>query len=99
MATRAAHTPTAGALAFARFLKERTLSDAKAGALLKVTDVTVLHWRTGAKVPKDVGRRKIEIFTRTMDPTTGNEVPGIPPSAWDDGSEAAALEGVQPFAG
>jgi len=89
--------PSPGAQAFARFLKARDLSDARAGALLGVTGVTIYHWRIGAKLPVDLSRRKIEIFTRSFDPATGAIGEGILPSAWDVGGEVAALETVVPF--
>jgi hypothetical protein len=88
---------TRGADAFARFLKVQGLSDAAAGELLGVTDVTVYHWRIGAKVPKDLGRRKILIFTSTVDDADNVVTPGISTDAWDDGTEAAALGRIRPF--
>lgn len=88
---------TAGARAFAAFLQEKGLSDAKAGALLGVTDVTVYHWRVGKKVPMEVARKKIAIFTSQVDAAGSLLRAGIPPLAWSDGEDEKALEGVRPF--
>jgi hypothetical protein len=90
-------SPSPGASAFAGFLRERHLSDARAAALLGVTDVTVYHWRSGAKIPGDVNRRKIEIFTRPVDGATDRVGAGIAPSAWGDGAEERELSAVEPF--
>src|SRR5262249_27659170 len=76
----------------------RGLSDARAGALLRVTDVTIYHWRSAKKIPSDANRRKIEVFTRTLDPR-GELRPGISPASWDEGREEVSVSLVEPFDG
>jgi hypothetical protein len=88
---------TKGARDFAQFLADNGLSDGAAAKLLAVTDVTVYHWRIGAKVPKDLGRRKIEVFTSIVDTAGKLVTAGIAPMSWDDGSEAKALAQVRPL--
>lgn len=87
---------TPGSLAFDAFLVAHDLSSKRAGERLGVSDVTVYHWRIGAKTPSDLSRKKIEIFTRHVD-ADGVTQPGIQPSAWSNGSEEEELAGVVPL--
>lgn len=79
-------TISEGAARLQRLKDETGLSDEAIGLLVGVTGVTVLHWRTGVKVPMYAHRVALQVFTSKVTD------PGIPLDGWDaTGREAETM--------
>lgn len=77
---------TEGQRLFDTFLRDNDLTLLVAARALEVSEVTILHWRTGNRRPVDHQRTKIRIWA------------GIPESAWRTPEEIEEIARVQPFA-
>jgi hypothetical protein len=91
------YEPSPAATAFGAFLTEHGLSDPEAGRLLKVTVVTIYHWRIGLKIPKPIARRKIQKWTSHVYADGSLAKPGIPTADWDGGQEERELAEIRPY--
>ena len=91
-------------LLFDQFIAERHLSLRQVADALDCSDVSVLEWRRGGKVPSWDNRFNIEVYTRPV--VAGEEGlvegAGIQPEWWDDlvdAEKGAATErpAVRPY--
>jgi hypothetical protein len=78
---------TEGRKTLDQFLRDQGVAMTLAGEALGVSNVTVLHWRTGEKRPVDHQRAKIEAWT-------GGAVPA---AAWRTDEERQEIERIRPF--
>lgn len=78
---------TKGRQLFDSFLREQSITQASAAKALGVSEVTVLHWRTGEKRPVDHQRAKIEIWT-------GGAVSS---ATWRTDEEREEIDRIQPL--
>jgi hypothetical protein len=78
---------TKGRQLFDSFLREQGITQASAAKALGVSEVTVLHWRTGEKRPVDHQRAKIEIWTGGA----------ISAATWRTDEERGEIDRIQPL--
>jgi len=89
MARRPIQYPqSVGSIALDTLIREAGFSNSEVAKAVDVSDVSVYHWRIGAKVPGPVNRRELERWTKSVAPKRGLAV--ISPIDWETEIREAA---------